>query len=186
MLAMRHPDVFGAVYSLSPCCLGFEGDITADNPAWANAAKVTTRDPFAKSPASFDDFWTVAMLAVSAAFSPNRDKPPVYVDLPFLEKNGLLTRNENAYARYRAKMPLYQVEQNRANLMKLRGIALDVGEFDEFTHIRRATAKLSAELSEREIPHLFEIYAGGDHGNKIRERLENKVLPFFSNVLEKQ
>ena len=32
-LAMKHPDVFSAVYALSPCCLGMEGDFTSDNPA---------------------------------------------------------------------------------------------------------------------------------------------------------
>ena len=82
-------------------------------------------------------------------------------------------------------MPLYLIEQYRDNLSKLRGIFLDVGEFDEFSHIRRTTAKLSAELSEREIPHSFEIYKGGDHGNKIRERFVTKLMPFFSNVLDK-
>jgi S-formylglutathione hydrolase FrmB len=185
MLAMKHPDVFGAVYSLSPCCLGFEGDITADNPVWAKAAKVASRDVFAQKPRSFDDFWITAMIAISAAFAPNRDRAPIFVDYPFIEKDGLLVRSEPAYSSFRSKMPLYLIEQYRENLMKLRGIAIDVGEFDEFTHIRRAAAKLSAELSEREIPHFFEIYKDGNHGNKIRERFESKLMPFFSAVLRK-
>ena len=57
-------------------------------------------------------------------------------------------------------MPLYLLEKYRGNLAKLRGIFLDVGEIDEFTHIRRTTAMLSTELSLLEIPHSFEIYAG--------------------------
>lgn len=69
--------------------------------------------------------------------------------------------------------------------MKLRGIFLDVGELDEFTHIRQTTAMLSTELSQREIPHAFEIYRGGDHRNMIRERFSTKVIPFFKAVLEK-
>ncbi len=185
MLAMKHPDVFGSLYSLSPCCVGLEGDLTGDNPAWAKAAKVTTRDIFAKPPQSFEDFWTKALVALSAAFAPNARKSPLFADYPFIDKEGLLTRNESAFASFRTKMPLYLIEQYRGNLMKLRGIFLDVGEFDEFTHIRRGTAKLSTELSEREIPHSFEIYKGGDHGNKIRERFDTRVIPFFSSVLEK-
>jgi len=144
MLAMKHPDIFGAVYALSPCCVGFEGDITAENPVWKKAAMVNTRDVFSKTPQSFDDFWINAMIAVSAAFSPNRDKAPIFADFPFVEKGGLLVKNETAFSRYREKMPLYLIEQYRSNLLKLRGISLDVGEFDEFTHIRRATARLSA------------------------------------------
>lgn len=184
-IAMKHPDVFGATYALSPCCLGMEGDIGPENPVWGKAAKITSRDLFTRMPQSFDDFFTVAMVAISSAFSPNKQRPPLYVDFPFVEKKGVRVRNEPAYSSYRSKMPLYQVEQYRDNLMKLRGIALDVGEFDEFSHIRSTTAMLSAELSQREIPHAFEIYRGGDHGNKIRERFKTEVMPFFKEVLEK-
>lgn len=185
MLAMKHPDLFGAVFSLSPCCIGFEGDISDDNPAWAKAGKAASRDIFSTEPKSFDDFWVNAMIAVSAAFTPDPQKAPLFVNLPFVEKNGSVIRNEAAYSGYRDRMPLYQVERYRGNLMKLRGIFLDVGEVDEFTHIRRATAKLSAALSDREIPHTFEIYKDGNHGNKIRERFASKVMPFFSATLEK-
>jgi S-formylglutathione hydrolase FrmB len=184
-LAMKHPDVFSALYSLSPCCLSMDGDLSADNSFWRNASKMTTREPFKKSPESFEGFWSVALVALSAAFSPNSQSQPVLVNFPFADKNGLLVRNEPAYTAYRSKMPVYLVEQYRENLRKLRGIAIDVGEIDEFTHIRIASAKLSNELSEREIPHSFEIYKDGDHGNKIRERFDTKVIPFFSAVLEK-
>ena len=33
-LAMKHPDVFGSVYSLSACCLDWGGDLSPDNAAW--------------------------------------------------------------------------------------------------------------------------------------------------------
>lgn len=183
-LALKHPDVFGATYALSPCCLGLEGDLAANNLVWAKAAKVTSRDIFTRQPVGFDGFFSVAMIAISAAFSPNRDRPPLYVDFPYVQKGMALGRNEPAFSNFRSKMPLYQLEQYRGNLLKLRGIVLDVGERDEFTHILRATALLSAELSEYEIPHTFEIYKDGDHGNRIRERFNTKVMPFFTSVLE--
>jgi S-formylglutathione hydrolase FrmB len=183
-LGMRHPDVFGALYSLSPCCLSMDGDLSTDNSFWRNASKVTTRELFKKSPVSFEGFWSVAMVALSAAFSPNPQSQPLMVNFPFADKKGLLVRNDPAYTAYRAKMPLYLVEHYRDNLKKLRGIAIDVGDVDEFTHIRIGSAKLSNALSEQEIPHLFEIYKDGDHGNKIRERFDTKLIPFFSSVLE--
>lgn len=185
MLAMKHPDLFGATYALSPCCLGFEGDMTSDNPNWAKAAKVISRGIYAKEPESYDTFWAEIMVAISAAFSPNLEKKPMYGDLPFVAKDGVLVKSEPAYSNFRAKMPLYLIEQYRENLMGLRGIFMDVGEVDEFSHIRLGTAKLSTALSERGIPHTFEIYKGGDHGNKIRERFDSKLIPFFSTVLEK-
>jgi S-formylglutathione hydrolase FrmB len=183
VIAMKHPDIFGATYALSPCCIGMEGDLSGDNLVWNIAAKVTTRELFARPPRSFEDFFTVAMIATSAAFSPNKDRAPLYVDLPFIQKGMTLVRNEPAFSNFRSKMPLYQVEQYRENLMKLRGIVLDVGDHDEFTHIRRTTGMLSAEMSEREIVHAFEIYSG-DHSNRIRERFSSKVMPFFTAVLE--
>jgi S-formylglutathione hydrolase len=33
------------------------------------------------------------------------------------------------------------------------------------------------------VPHTFEQYEG-DHGNRVRERFEAKVLPFFSQHLD--
>lgn len=185
MLGMKHPDIFGAVYALSPCCMGMEGDLSIENAVWPKAAKVTSRDIFTKEPASFDDFFSVVMIAISAAFSPNKDRAPMYVDHPFIEGPGRMVRNEPAYSNYRSKMPLYLIEQYRGNLMKLRGIAMDVGEFEEFSHIRRATPMVSNELAKRDIPHTFEIYKDGDHGNKIKERLSTKVVPFFTAVLER-
>ena len=70
-------------------------------------------------------------------------------------------------------MPVNLVDEYKENLLKLRGLYIDYGQNEEF----------SRKLAERNIPHGFEVYAGGDHGNKIRERLETKVLQFFSTVL---
>jgi hypothetical protein len=37
---------------------------------------------------------------------------------------------------WQSKMPLYMVEENKQNLRKLRGIFIDYGEHEEFSHIR--------------------------------------------------
>jgi hypothetical protein len=81
-------------------------------------------------------------------------------------------------------MPLYMVEEYKQNLLRLRGIFLDYGQKEEFSHIRSTTSSLSKALAERQIPHVFEIYEGGDHGNKVRERLETRLLGFFSDRLD--
>jgi S-formylglutathione hydrolase FrmB len=183
MLAMKHPDVFGAVYALSPCCVGLVGDASDDNPNWAKSAKVTSRDIFKKEPQSVEDFWVDVLIAFSAAFSPNPNRQPLMVNFPYKEVNGRLLPNEPFYSEFRAKMPLYLVDQYRENLLKLRGIAIDVGEIDNFSHIRIGTHLFSEALSSRGIPHSFEIYKDGDHGNKIRERFEKYVIPFMARSL---
>ena len=71
----------------------------------------------------------------------------------------------------------------KENLLKLSGIFLDYGIEDEFTLIPIATPNFSRLLSESRIPHSFEVYQG-DHRNRIRERVETKVLPFFAKSLK--
>jgi S-formylglutathione hydrolase FrmB len=183
MLAMRHPDVFGALYALSPCCVALVGDAGQDNQAWLRAMELDSREQVLAKPSSFADFFVTAFVAMSAALSPNPSKAPLFVDLPFKRQQRSIVPDEEAYARWRANMPLYVVEQYRTNLEKLRGIYLDYGELEEFSHIRIGTRALSEELSERGIPHTFEVYAGGTHESRIRQRIETRVLRFFSEVL---
>lgn len=183
MLAMKHPDVFTAVYALSPCCMGLEGDLGPDNPAWPRAMKLRSRDELQARPRSLEEFFPTAFIAIAAALSPNAGKAPLHVDLPFVEQNGRVVPNGDAYDKWRSQMPLHVVEQYRSNLGKLRGIYFDYGALEEFTHIQSATRAFSQELASRTIAHTFEVYAGGDHSNKLGERLETRVFRFFSDVL---
>lgn len=184
-LAMKHPDVFSAVYALSPCCLGMEGDFTSDNPAWLKTIRLTSKDQLKSQPQALDDFYQIAFVAVSAAFSPNPEHTPFYVDFPYKEvEGGRLEKNESVFARWRTKMPLYMIDENKDNLLKLRGIVIDYGQNEEFSHIRITSQLFSKALAEKNIPHVFEMYEGGDHGSKIRQRFETRVLRFFSEKLE--
>src|SRR5205085_3914749 len=59
ILAMKHPDVFGAVYALSPCCLGIEGDMGADNAAWLKTLRLKSKDELKKNPETLEEFYQV-------------------------------------------------------------------------------------------------------------------------------
>jgi hypothetical protein len=65
------------------------------------------------------------------------------------------------------------------NLKQFKAIALDIGLQDNLITSNRV---LVERLTRFGIPHTFETYEG-DHGNRIPERLEHHVLPFFSGVL---
>jgi Putative esterase len=184
MLAMKHPDVFSVVYSLSPCCFGIEGDLTSENPAWLETIRLTSKDQLKDRPHSFEEFFQLAFVASSAAFSPNPSRPPFFVDFLYHERDGRLERDESVFARWKAKMPLYNVDANKENLLKLRGIFIDYGEKEEFSHIRIATGAFSKALTERNIPHVFEVYPDGNHNNRIRQRLETRLFPFFNERLD--
>lgn len=182
-LAMKHPDVFSVVYALSPCCLGMAGDFF-DNPAWSKTMHLTSRDQLKSSPKSFDEFYELAFVALSAAFSPNPGHAPFNVDFPFEERDGKVVEKESSMALWRSKMPLYLLDDKKENLLKLRGIFLDYGAKEEFSHITITTQLFSKGLAERKIPHIFEVYADGTHVSKVGERVETHVLQFFSARLD--
>lgn len=119
---------------------------------------------------------------MAAAFSPNPKSAPLFVDFPFQLENNILVPNGEAYARFQAKLPVNMVAEYTNNLLRLRGIYIDYGVQEEFSHIPAGSLALSRELSEHGIPHTFEIYQG-DHNRRIPERLETRVLPFFSRLL---
>jgi S-formylglutathione hydrolase FrmB len=198
MLGMKHPEIFGAVYALSPCCLAMEADMSEANSGWSGVLQLTSKEQLSGPPRSFAQFYHAAFIALSAAFSPNPNRAPFFVDFPFEAKSGicnppaegkLLTntpcvqRNEAVYAKWRSKFPVYIAEANKENLKKLRGIFIDYGEKEEFEHIRRGVKLLSNTFSELNIPHQFEVYADGDHGSLIRHRMETRLLPFFNEKL---
>ncbi len=197
MLGMRHPDVFSALYALSPCCLVLEQDLSEANIAWSKVLALTSRDQLKTAPQSFSDFFSLAFIAFSAANSPNSQHAPFFVDFPYEPKPGCnpsattgfitntpcVKRAEAIYMKWRANMPTYIAEANKENLKKLNGIFIDYGEKEEFAHIRIGVREFSKTLSELDIPHQFEVYANGDHGSLIRRRLETRVFEFFNEKL---
>ncbi len=111
-----------------------------------------------------DEFFQIAFVALSAAFSPNPERPPFLVDFPYQEREGQLEKNESVLARWRSKMPLYMVDENKENLLKLRGIFIDYGQKEEFSHIRISSQLFSKALAERNVSHIDSEVIGPSHG----------------------
>ena len=70
-------------------------------------------------------------------------------------------------------------DQSMPALRSMRAVALDIGNQDPFVATNR---QLADALTRLDVPHTFEVY-DGDHGNRVRERFEMHVLPFFSRQL---
>jgi S-formylglutathione hydrolase len=177
-LGMRHPDVFGSVYAMSPCCLDVVEDIAYGNHALAGALKLRSRDELPKL-LEEGDFYPVALIALAAVFSPNPDRPPFFVDFPFKSERGELLPDLPVHDRWLAQAPVHQVPRYLPKLRRLRAIALDYGTHDQFAHIPVATANFSRALADHRVPHNLDVFAG-DHRQQMPERLEQIVLPFFS------
>lgn len=169
-LGMKHPEVWSAIYALSPCCM----DGTALNTPtdfMKQVEAVTEIDQLDKA-----GFFVMATLASAAAWAPNPNKPPFYLDLPYENGEDL----PEIAAKFSANRTLYTIDQYIPNLKKLSAIGLDAGTKD--FGISGATEKLHQVLESYDIPHFYESYEG-DHLNRIAERIQTKVLPFFSEHL---
>ncbi len=179
---MDHPDIFGAVYSLSACCLSMQADLGPTQAAWRRAMRLA--EPLQLGDGDgMEEFWTSAVLGMSVAFSPNPARPPLFTDFPFREEQNALVPNGEAYAAFQSRLGVSRIPARLANLIRLRGIYLDVGAEDEFSHIPAGTLAFSRDLSERGVPHVFELYRG-DHNGSLGRRIATRVLPFFGQSLD--
>jgi len=129
-----------------------------------------------KSPAEAAKLPGMAIqLSVAAAWSPNPQNPPLYLDMPM--KDGVV--QQDVIARWAANAPLAFIDQYVGELRKYRAIAIDVGDQDGLRH---DTTKLHNILDSYRIAHAFEIYPG-THTSAVAIRFQNYVLPFFSKNL---
>ena len=180
-LGMRHPDVFSVVYGMNCAVLGWGGDLSIENPAFASVLKMTTREQVMAG-----GIYPSGIVCVAQAFSPNPKQPPFHDDFPFAPVDGKLQPHEPAFSQWEARLPVHMVKRYRAHLQKLRGLRFDSGWDDEFSHIVLASRQLSRTLTSQGIDHIFEEY-NGDHRNRIRGRtgrLYTAVLPYFWLLLD--
>jgi enterochelin esterase-like enzyme len=168
-IGMKHSDVFGSLYIMSPCCL-------SPRPP-PNDPELQKKIEAAKSGADLDklDFWVRAQLASAAAWSPNPANPPWFVDLP--TRNG--EPRPEVLAKWTANAPLAFIDQYVMNLRSYRAISIDVGDQDG---LRTDTTTLHEVLDRYQIAHGFEIYPG-THTSRVADRFQNHVLPFFGKNL---
>lgn len=166
-IGMKHPDVFGSLYIMSPCCMSARpaGPVNPENDKALAAVK--TAEDSAKLP-----FGLRAQLASAAAWSPNPKNPPLYLDLPI--KDSVV--QPDVLAKWAANAPLAFIDQYIGNLRQYRAIAIDVGDQDS---LRPGAAKLHEILDSYGIANTFEVYPG-THTSAVAARFQNSVLPFFS------
>src|SRR5215472_10433783 len=167
-IGMKHSDVFGSLYIMSPCCMSARG-AGPSNPENEKALEaVKTPADSAKLP-----FGLRAQLASAAAWSPNPKNPPLYLDLA----HG--AAQQEVLAKWAANAPLAFVDQYIGNLRQYKAIAMDVGDQDG---LRAGAAKLHEILDSYGVANTFEVYSG-THTSAVADRFQNHVLPFFSKNL---
>ncbi|MGI4979869.1 MAG: hypothetical protein ACRYHB_05665 [Janthinobacterium lividum] len=169
-VGMKHADVFGSLYMMSPCCMSARKPGPSSPEMDKMLAAVKTPEDSAKLP-----FGARAQLASAAAWSPNPKNPPLYLDLP--TQDGV--PQADVLARWAANAPLAFVDQYIDQLKRYRAIAMDVGDQDG---LKVDAGKLHEVLDTYGVVNSFEIYPG-THTSAVADRFQNHVMPFFSRNL---
>ncbi|MDT8397070.1 MAG: alpha/beta hydrolase-fold protein [Pseudomonadales bacterium] len=167
-VGMKHPEVFGALYAMSSCCL-----LNQAPDQEAVAAQIAR---MAQGPVAGARGFANALQAQAAAWAPNPQNPPHYFDWPY--------KNDEAQpqiaGKWAANSPLMFTDQYVPSLKAYKAIMLDVGDKDTLAAVN---TQLDATLTRLGVAHGFEIY-DGEHGNRVGQRFVDKLLPFFSEHLK--
>ena len=169
-IGMKHPEVFGSLYIMSPCCLSarqFGPTVPDDEKA---LEEVSRPEDSAGLP-----FLLRAQMASAAAWSPNPKNPPLYLDLPV--KNG--TWQQDVLQKWAANAPLVMLDQYVRSLRTYEGISIDVGDQDS---LQVDSGKLHEALDSYGIANSFSIYSG-THTSEVADRFQNHLIPFMSHAL---
>jgi hypothetical protein len=124
------------------------------------------------------DYTVQGAIAMAASFSPDTSLLPFYCKFPMAENTELF---DSVWSKWLMHDVTTMVNSYKDSLTLLSAIQIDCGLSDEI--IYKENVDFSTTLTENSIEHIFEEYAG-DHINKIDERIETRLLPFFSEHLE--
>lgn len=167
-IGIKHSDVFGAIYMLSPCCLSAR---SVDPGEMAALEGVKVPADMAKLP-----LMAHGQLASAAAWSSDPQNPPLYFDLPV--KDGAL--RPEILAKWAANAPLAFLDQYIGPMRSYRAIAIDVGDQDM---LKIDAEKLHKALDIYGIANSFTIYPG-THTSHVAYRIQDEVIPFFARNLK--
>lgn len=126
----------------------------------------------------------VFTFAYGSTFSANLYKKAPYFDYPFSINNGeqvldssIWQKWDNGYGNLNSK-----VENYKDSLRKLKAYVIDCGTEDAFEWIPKGCSYYSELLTEKDISHVLNLH-NGDHGNMLRSRIEDVLMPLCDSVL---
>jgi S-formylglutathione hydrolase len=190
-MAMLHPDLFGAVYSLSPGLFDENGltnsrmfNLEYSIRKFLDGEKAVLAEPVdqqLEAALSMQDYFSTAY---GLAFAPDPQKPPFYFDYPYSESNGNLVRDDKVWKRWESGFgDIHEkVTQYKDNFLQLKGITIDYGTNDGNVWIIDGCIYIDQQLTAAGIPHEMAVH-DGDHQSQLGKRVLEHMLPFFSKLL---
>ena len=166
-VAMDHPEKWGAIYAMSACCMSARKE---------TVESATKMSQLTVDQAANGNFGVKAGVASLVAWSPDPKSAPFFADLPL--KDGAV--DQSVLDRWAANSPIVMASAHVPQLKSFTAIASDGGDKDGLT--KDATV-MHEELDRFGVQNSFEVY-DGNHTNRIAERFQTKVLPFFAAHLQ--
>ena len=201
-LAMRHPDVFGAVFALSPGLFaengledfGFLSEPYVDAWLWQQdrmrAWPADRADglfaAFAGELGAADGRFNARRLfgyAYGAAFTPDPGAGPPWVAFPFAREGGRIVADSLRLANYREGFGQLaaKVDSHQIALRSLRGIGIDIGRNDALKWVPQGARRFAELLLGVGVACRLTEHDGG-HVDRLGDRIETEMLPFFSRI----
>jgi S-formylglutathione hydrolase len=191
-LAMKYPDVFGMVFSMSPGLFDEKG--LAESQMFSvdtlpalyleKAAEVSTLGQ-KEAVTSIKNSSQIFTFAYGAAFSPDPTGKPPYIKYPYQNVNGKQVRDDAAWKVWEGGYGgiKEEIAQYKDNWLKLKGIGLNYGTGDNYAWIPKGCTYFAKEMQAAGIPVEVTTYAGG-HEGYMRSRVVDEMLPFLSERFE--
>lgn len=196
-IAMKYPSIFSSVYALSPGLFdqnGLEDFLfPTETEKSAFLSYFDSLDSLDSSLAASQrdlriaemkkDSWKYIRDVYGFAFAGN-SQTSTFMDCPYENLNGNIQPSQNiskwnaGYGNLSDKINAYTL-----NSSKLKAIGFEVGAQDEYSWLVRGNDYFYTELTNAGISSTFTKFQG-THENKLKERFENYLVPFFNQNLK--
>lgn len=80
----------------------------------------------------FKDFFAHEITAIARAYSPNKQKSPIFVHLPFEYQGDSILVNVDTYKKWNENFPINMIDNHIASLKTLNALKLDWGRNEQF------------------------------------------------------
>ncbi|MEJ7560892.1 MAG: alpha/beta hydrolase-fold protein [Pedobacter sp.] len=192
-IGILYPDVFGAVYALSPAVLGWGGDFTINDPVFKSIDSFRNQysieeifDDLIKRN-DFTKFHTTSMANMARAYSPDEEsKAFLSAKMPVKYIGDSMVIDVETKRKWEANFPINMIESHLTALKSLNALKLDWGRNEQNAHVPITSLQFSKKLEANKIKHFAEEYIG-DHINHIgglEGRIYTEMLPFFDTYLK--
>lgn len=193
-IGMQYPDVFGAVYALSPSALDDSLFFNVNDPVFKEMD--TFKNDFDNKqiisglmkgdPEAIRKFRIKVMADLARTFTPEKEESFIAAKMPVHYVKDSMIINEMVVKKWQDNFPLQMIESNVPGLKSLNALKMDWGRNEENKDIPVNCLQFSKKLEANRVKHFAEEYLGG-HINMLggyEGRIYTEMLPFFNAYLK--